>query len=144
MRVATFVLGIALAVTGTTSGAFDATNDPADGAASAMLASAPTERFITRNTGAWLGAQPGEVGHGARGAMGFVPSKDPTSLVRSRPTQTNAAPDNPRRRYNPASIPLPPLRTLEDHLLTGFVALMLIAYQLRRKHRFLRPHRFSV
>ena len=43
----------------------------------------------------------------------------------------------------PANTPLPKTRTLEDHLLTGFVALMLIAYQLRRKHRFLRPHQFS-
>ena len=36
-----------------------------------------------------------------------------------------------------------PSRSLSDHLLTGVVALMLIAYQLRRKHRVLRPHPFS-
>jgi hypothetical protein len=34
-------------------------------------------------------------------------------------------------------------RSLEDFLLMGFAALMLIAYQLRKKHRFLRPHPFS-
>ena len=45
--------------------------------------------------------------------------------------------------YHPANVPLPKTRTLEDHVLTGFVALMLVAYQLRRKHKFLRPHRFS-
>ena len=36
-----------------------------------------------------------------------------------------------------------PTRSLSDHLLTGLVAVMLIAYQLRRKHRVLRPHPFS-
>lgn len=35
------------------------------------------------------------------------------------------------------------LRTAEDFMLMGFAALMLIAYQLRKKHRFLRPHPFS-
>lgn len=34
-------------------------------------------------------------------------------------------------------------RTLGDFALMGFVALMLIVYQLRKKHRFLRPHPFS-
>lgn len=34
-------------------------------------------------------------------------------------------------------------RSAGDFLLMGFAALMLIAYQLRRKHRFLRPHPFS-
>jgi hypothetical protein len=36
-----------------------------------------------------------------------------------------------------------PNRSLTDHLLTGVVALMLIGYQLRRKHRVLRPHPFT-
>jgi hypothetical protein len=36
-----------------------------------------------------------------------------------------------------------PARSLTDHLLTGLVALMLIGYQLRRKHRVLRPHPFT-
>jgi hypothetical protein len=37
----------------------------------------------------------------------------------------------------------PPVRSMTDHLLTGVVGLMLIAYQLRRKHRVLRPHPFA-
>lgn len=37
----------------------------------------------------------------------------------------------------------PPARSMTDHLLAGVVGLMLIAYQLRRKHRVLRPHPFS-
>jgi hypothetical protein len=78
----------------------------------------------------------------AGGVMGFAPSDNPASFVlprlpASEPRQEATA------RFNPANIPLPATRTLEDHLLTGFVALMLIAYQLRRKHRFLRPHQFS-
>jgi hypothetical protein len=36
-----------------------------------------------------------------------------------------------------------PTRSITDHLLTGLVAVMLIAYQLRRKHRVLRPHPFT-
>jgi hypothetical protein len=38
----------------------------------------------------------------------------------------------------------PPVRSLTDHLLAGVVALLLIAYQLRRKHRVLRPHPFAI
>jgi hypothetical protein len=34
-------------------------------------------------------------------------------------------------------------RSAGDFLLMGFAALMLIAYQLRKKHRILRPHPFS-
>lgn len=37
----------------------------------------------------------------------------------------------------------PPVRSATDHLLAGVVAVMLIAYQLRRKHRVLRPHPFT-
>lgn len=47
----------------------------------------------------------------------------------------------PRQNLQPAK--LHHARTLEDFLLMGFVALTLIAYQLRKKHRFLRPHPFS-
>ncbi len=36
-----------------------------------------------------------------------------------------------------------PIRSIGDHLLTGVVGLMLIAYQLRRTHRVLRPHPFT-
>ena len=35
-------------------------------------------------------------------------------------------------------------RTAGDFVLMGLVALMLVAYQLRRKHRFLRPHPFGL
>jgi hypothetical protein len=80
--------------------------------------------------------------------MGFTPSQNPAAFVLPRLPSSEPRPNSePRQdataRFNPASIPLPEIRTLEDHLLTGFVALMLIAYQLRRKHRFLRPHQFS-
>jgi len=34
-------------------------------------------------------------------------------------------------------------RSMSDHLLAGAVGFMLIAYQLRRKHRVLRPHPFT-
>jgi hypothetical protein len=140
MRVAIFVLGIALVFTGGASKAFDSATD----SASRTQSAAPTDRFITRNTSAWLGVQEGQGRHGALGAMGFVPSSQhPTSFTRTRPLMGEST-AQPRQRYNPANIPLPATRTLEDHLLTGFVALMLIAYQLRRKHRFLRPHRFSI
>lgn len=136
MRVATVVLGIALAVTGEVSKAFDTANGSADGSTATLAA--PTERFITRNTNAWINAQ----NSGAFGAMGFVPPSQNPSFALVRPPLREAA-EQSRQRYNPANIPLPATRTLEDHLLTGFVALMLIAYQLRRKHRFLRPHQFS-
>jgi hypothetical protein len=35
-------------------------------------------------------------------------------------------------------------RTAGDFVLMGCAALMLVAYQLRRKHRFLRPHPFGL
>jgi len=35
-------------------------------------------------------------------------------------------------------------RTAGDFVLMGFAALMLVAYQLRRKHRSLRPHPFGL
>jgi len=47
----------------------------------------------------------------------------------------------PRQDLRPAA--LHHARSLEDFLLMGFVAVMLIVYQLRKKHRFLRPHPFS-
>jgi hypothetical protein len=146
MRVATFVLGIALTIVGGASEAADVSGSSNGAAPSVALAdnvlpTPVTERFITPNTSAWLSAQEGSLRNHALGAMGFVPSQGPTSATRTRPF--GAAPQ-PQRPYNPATTPLPRTRTLEDHLLTGFVALMLIAYQLRRKHRFLRPHQFSI
>lgn len=47
----------------------------------------------------------------------------------------------PRQDLRPAA--LHHARSFEDFVLMGFVAVMLIVYQLRKKHRFLRPHPFS-
>ena len=96
----------------------------------------PTERFVAHET---RGGTP--TPRSAANTMGLVPAQMPPSFTRSLPFDHSST--EPARPYHPANIPLPAARTLEDHLLTGFVALMLIAYQLRRKHRFLRPHQFS-
>jgi hypothetical protein len=145
MRVATVVLGVALAMAGGASEASDTAGPSSNTAGFAEgVLRAPTERFITPNTSAWLSAQEGSLRHGALGAMGLVPPHSPASFNRARLPFGDAGPHYEYERpYNPATTPLPRTRTLEDHLLTGFVALMLIAYQLRRKHRFLRPHQFS-
>ena len=138
MRLATAVVGIGIALIGGVSEASESsigstgrTHGPAYSGEG--FVAAPTDRFITRNS------QQGNVRTDAIGAMAFVPSQSQPSFMSSgfEPAV------RPPRRYNPANTPLPKTRTLEDHLLTGFVALMLIAYQLRRKHRFLRPHQFS-
>ena len=71
--------------------------------------------------------------------MGYAPAQSPA--LQTYPAF--AEPFGPRAAFDPGRIRLPAVRTVEDHLLTGFVAVMLIAYQLRRKHRFLRPHQFS-
>jgi hypothetical protein len=151
MRVATFVLGIFLSITGGISQAADGTQNRssahraatmlADGA----MASPTVSPLLTEGSGspsASFYARDPSVRNGL-GAMGFVPpSQNSGSLIRSYPfgePRTSRASE----RFDPASIPLPAKRTAEDHLLTGFVAVMLIAYQLRRKHRFLRPHQFS-
>jgi hypothetical protein len=81
------------------------------------------------------------VARNSLGAMGFVPAQGPAWVLRTPPFGDLR--ERPAERFNPARIPLPAVRTTEDHLLTGFIAVMLIAYQLRRKHRFLRPHQFS-
>lgn len=78
-------------------------------------------------------------------------SLDPTQIVyeRSQPATSQAAfldlnngklfpRQEPRQAPRPAQA-----RSTEDFLLMGFAALMLVAYQLRKKHRFLRPHPFS-
>ena len=151
MRLAIFVAGMCFALIGSPSLASDSargsliTNDR-----SAHLAD---NRISTRGSvlgngselhvgSALLYAGDGSLRNGVAGAMGYVPAQNPGSFMVPRlplgePRQEASA------RWNPAAIPLPATRTLEDHLLTGFVALMLIAYQLRRKHRFLRPHQFS-
>lgn len=148
MRVATVVLGIVFAVTGGASEAADtAKGSVLKARSAAVLADGSLSTpYFSHMGGLSDGASQTGALHAreyaARDAMGFVPSQNPASFVFPRlpaeqPRQEASA------RFNPASIPLPATRTLEDHMLTGFIALMLIAYQLRRKHRFLRPHQFS-
>ena len=128
MRLATCVLGLSLAATG---GAAEVSDSVGVNNARVQAFAAPMADGLSVREGA--------LRSGVIGAMGFVPAQHPSTFV--APLRSPLA--APSQRYNPANIPLPVERTLEDHVLTGFVALMLIAYQLRRKHRFLRPHRFS-
>jgi hypothetical protein len=149
MRVATYVLGVVLVVAGGTSEAADtARGSVLTNAPTAVLADGSFSVPYASHIGSDRYSSPAGYAHDnafrstAGGVMGFTPTQNPASFVLPRlpysePRQEATA------RWNPASIPLPKTRTLEDHLLTGFVALMLIAYQLRRKHRFLRPHQFS-
>lgn len=131
MRVATFVLGLTFAAAG---GATEVSDSGA-----AVSARVPTT-FGAPVSDGLTAVRDSNLRSGVIGVMGFVPAQHPSSFS-GLPIGDSAAPST--QRYNPAKIPLPATRTLEDHLLTGFVALMLIAYQLRRKHRFLRPHQFS-
>lgn len=145
MRVATIVLGMALLTVGVSEAA-ESVQNPVTHRAAAVLAdgmmSAPvspllaSDRALSPNSIQYV-REPGV--RSGLGAMGYVP-QNPSGLLRSYPAF--AEPFAPR--FDPGRIPLPAVRTLEDHLLTGFVAVMLIAYQLRRKHRFLRPHQFSI
>jgi hypothetical protein len=150
MRVAIYVLGFALAVAGSTSKAADTARGSVltNARQAAVLADGSFSTPYVSQIGSDRYGSAADYSHGsalrgdAGGVMGFTPSQNPGSFVlprlpSSEPRQEATA------RFNPANIPLPKTRTLEDHLLTGFVALMLIAYQLRRKHRFLRPHQFS-
>ena len=73
-------------------------------------------------------------------AVGVARSVSLSQSVASRDTAAQAAKLAPA--YSTV-LPRQPARSMTDHLLTGFVAAMLIAYQLRRKHRLLRPHLFS-
>jgi hypothetical protein len=150
MRVAIYVLGVVLSIAGSTSKAADTARGSVltNTRPTAVLADRSFSVPYVSQVGADRYGSPGVYTHDSAlrsaggGVMGFMPSQNPASFALPH------LPDNePRReataRFNPANIPLPATRTLEDHLLTGFVALMLIAYQLRRKHRFLRPHQFS-
>jgi hypothetical protein len=148
MRVATFVLGVSMLLAGGVSGASETMQSPSAHRAAAVLAdgvmSAPTGSQFDRGLApnAMLYARDSGVRSGLAGAMGFIPAQNPASFLRAstfgepRMSQSND-------RFDPGRIPLPATRSMEDHMLTGFVAVMLIAYQLRRKHRFLRPHQFS-
>jgi hypothetical protein len=148
MRVATFVLGISLFAAGGLSEASESIKNPAAHRAAVVLAdgvmAAPAVSQLNAagfvSPSAMLSA--GDLGsrNSMSGPMGFIPSQN--SFLRS---STFGEPRFTRDqdRLDPGRIPLPATRSLEDHVLTGFIALMLIAYQLRRKHRFLRPHQFS-
>jgi hypothetical protein len=147
MRVATVLLGFVLAMIGGASEASDSSVNGLKGTSSASLTdglfAAPSrEGFANSRAGNWTYGAEGHLRAGAIGVMGLVPSQEPGAFLRARLPLAESTVKS-ARRYNPATTPLPKTRTLEDHLLTGFVALMLIAYQLRRKHRFLRPHQFS-
>lgn len=140
MRVATMVLGLVMTVAGGASEAADTRQG-----SSVLLNNRGTSvvsvgQFKTAELSQTAMLHPHTYEYGVGNAMGFLPAQNTPLLPRP-----NAVPGEfSKSHYHPAQIPLPKTRTLEDHLLTGFVALMLIAYQLRRKHRFLRPHRFGV
>jgi hypothetical protein len=150
MRVATFVFGISLFAIGGVSEASDNIQNPAAHRAAAVFAdgvlSSPAVSqlnaagFVTPSV--MLVAREGGPRNDFSGPMGFIPSQNPASVLRSSTFNDPRLARDPAR-FDPARIPLPATRSVEDHLLTGFIALMLIAYQLRRKHRFLRPHQFS-
>ena len=149
MRVATVVLGL-LSIVGGASEASESIQGPSAHRAAAVLAdgvmSAPTisqfDSADIRNSPSGRYALENGSRNPLPSAMGFVPPQNPAYPRNYASFGEQFAPRS-RDRYDPATIPLPATRTLEDHLLTGFIALMLIAYQLRRKHRFLRPHQFS-
>jgi hypothetical protein len=125
MRFATFVLGLSFALTG----------GAAEVADKRMLSNGHMPATLGASVDALSGG--GREGNFAVGVMGLVSPQHGGSFsglpLANSPQQSG---------YHPANVPLPETRTLEDYLLTAFVALMLIAYQLRRKHRFLRPHQF--
>ena len=139
MRVATFVLGISLSIAGGVSEASESFQNPSayGYGVSPLLASegalSPSAALYARDAGVRNGL----------GAMSFLPSQNPAYLLRSHPNFGEPRQLRAEDRFDPGRIPLPASRSVEDHWLTGFIAVMLIAYQLRRKHRFLRPHQFS-
>jgi hypothetical protein len=126
MRFATFVLGMTFALTG---GAAEVADKRI------MMSSGTVPAALGAQVDGLGGSREGNF---AVGVMGLVSPQHASSFsglpLGGAPQQSG---------YHPANVPLPQTRTLEDYLLTAFVALMLIAYQLRRKHRFLRPHQFS-
>lgn len=145
MRVATFVLGVSLIAIGGVSEASENVKGPAAHRAAAVLAdgviASPAVsplRAVEGPSTVMLTARDAGVRHGL-GVIAFIPTQNPAWLLRASPNFGEPRPQT----FDPARIPLPAKRTGEDHLLTGFIAVMLIAYQLRRKHRFLRPHQFS-
>lgn len=148
MRVATVVLGVSLLVAGVSEASESVQNSGAHRAAAALadgMMAAPVSPLIVNDRALSPSAlqyvrEPARYGFNA---MGYAPSQNPANLLRTYPTFAEQFGPRAAERFDPGRIPLPAVRTVEDHLLTGFVAVMLIAYQLRRKHRFLRPHQFS-
>ena len=165
MRVAIFVLSL-LAMAGSEAGqaqALEATDSPALGAALSTLAMNNSNRMLADL------AVPRFNDSAARNGVGAhrVPLATPRlrtfnrSSVRDavRPVTVSHATTSPLANLPHAPMagrgaaliqPLggqrvigQPARSTSDHVLTGVVALMLIAYQLRRKHRVLRPHPFA-
>jgi hypothetical protein len=68
----------------------------------------------------------------------------PSQFVLGAPSPRAAGPGNLAAPGQALQARQPPVvRSATDHLLASVVALMLIAYQLRRKHRVLRPHPFT-
>lgn len=139
MRVATIVLGFALVAGAANADAVETARSAAHTTRTVLAEGVTDGSRAVEHFGvpsAFLHARDSSL---RQGAMGFMPTQSPPSF-----TSFGVPRDfSPRERFDPARIALPATRSLEDHLLTGFVALMLIAYQLRRKHRFLRPHHFS-
>jgi hypothetical protein len=149
MRVATFVLGVSLLVTGVSESSENVSSPVAHRAAAVLadgMMSAPVsplianDRALSPSTLQYVREPAARYGFNA---MGYVPAQNPANVLRTYPSFAEPFAPRAEARFDPGRIPLPAVRTLEDHLLTGFVAVMLIAYQLRRKHRFLRPHQFS-
>jgi hypothetical protein len=63
-------------------------------------------------------------------------TRRPSTALQHAPRALHASPGH--------SIPAARAESSADFLLTGLVITMLVAYQLRRKHRFLRPRPFSL
>lgn len=115
---------------------------------SAMQQKRDSSALQARNTGANFAAS-------ARAdALAFdrrLASLDPSHIVYeqsqlSQPLAQAGLLDLNNGRLFPRQEPRPRqqhARSAGDFLLMGFAALMLIAYQLRKKHRVLRPHPFS-
>jgi hypothetical protein len=150
MRVATFVLGVSLLIAGVSEGSENRSSPVAHRAAAVLadgMMSAPVSPLVANDRALSPSALQYAREPAARygfNAMGYVPAQSPAHLLRNTyPNFVESFAPRAEARFDPGRIPLPAARTLEDHLLTGFVAVMLIAYQLRRKHRFLRPHQFS-
>lgn len=137
MRVARIVLGLFVSVTAslaTTANAREAQSSFANSRTAGLVESTAVPQRVAQLSAVDVSPTTMVHSYDVNTLMGYAPATRPPLLPRA----------GREERYHPAQIPLPATQTREDHLLTGFVAVMLIAYQLRRKHRFLRPHRFGI